>query len=173
MYEIKTVNCSCDSFFLSLPLFAQQNSNTWRKSDNLIGNWKGEGSGKPGQGEGTFSFKLDLDKNILVRTSHSEYPATKDKPAGVHNDLMIIYRDYTGIPDKAIYFDNENHVINYSITYSGKKNIVFTSDKIPNAPRFRLTYTIMDDVTVNTKFEISKDGENFFTYIEGESKRIK
>ncbi len=158
---------------LSLPLFAQQNSNTWRKLDYLIGNWKGEGSGKPGQGEGTFSFKLDLDKNILVRTSHSEYPAAQDKPAGVHNDLMIIYRDYAGTPNKAIYFDNENHVINYSITYSGKKNIVFTSDKIPNAPRFRLTYTIMDDVTVNTKFEISKDGENFFTYIEGESKRVK
>jgi len=159
--------------FLSFPLFAQQNSNTWEKLDFLIGNWKGEGNGKPGQGEGTFSFKLDLDKNILVRISHSEYPASEGKPTTVHNDLLIIYRNYTGVPNRAIYFDNENHVINYSITYTNNKDIVFTSDKIPNVPTFRLTYSIIDDVTVNTKFEISKDGENFFTYIEGESKRVK
>ncbi|MCK9209937.1 MAG: hypothetical protein M0P61_03775 [Ignavibacteriaceae bacterium] len=66
---------------LTLPSFTQQNSNKWSKLDYLIGNWKGEGSGKPGQGDGTFSFKLDLDKNILVRTSHSEYPASEGRPA--------------------------------------------------------------------------------------------
>jgi len=106
--------------FLSFPLFAQQNSNNWEKLDYLICNWKGEGNGKPGQGEGTFSFKLDLDKNILVRISHTEDPSPKEPNEGrgyVHNDLMIIYRDSTGTPNRAIYFDNENHVINYSISH--------------------------------------------------------
>ena len=158
-------------FLLSMPLTAQQKSNTWEKLNYLIGNWKGEGSGKPGEGEGYFTFKLDLDKNILVRTSHSEYPATDNKPATIHNDLMIIYRDYTGTPNRAIYFDNENHVINYSITYTTNNDIVFTSDKIPNVPTFRLTYSIMNDITVNIRFEMSQDGEKYFTYIEGKSKR--
>lgn len=84
-----------------------QKSSTWDKWDWLIGDWIGEGTGQPGQGGGTFSFKPDLDKKILVRKSHSEYPATENKPQVIHNDLMIVYLDNTGNPSKAIYFDNE------------------------------------------------------------------
>lgn len=160
-------------FLLTLTTYSQQNNASWDKLNYLIGNQKGEGSGKPGEGEGYFSFKLDLDQNILVRTSHSEYPATQDRPATNHDDLMIIYRDDSGNPISAIYFDNENHVINYSITFSNNKDIVFTSDKIPDAPLFRLTYSIVDDITVNIRFEMSRDGENFFTYIEGKAKRVE
>jgi len=155
----------------SLGSFAQQNS-TWEKWNWLIGSWTGEGSGIPGQGGGFFTFKLDLDKAILVRSSHSEYPATENKPAINHDDLMIIYPDYTGNPLKAIYFDNEGHTINYSVTYPDK-TIILTSEKIPGVPVFRLTYTLLDNETVNTKFEMSKDGENFMTYVEGKSKKKK
>ena len=157
--------------FLNPSSFAQQRTNSWDKFAYLLGSWKGEGSGTPGQEEGTFSFKMDLDKNILVRKSRSEYPATENKSAAIHNDLMIIYRDATGTPGKAIYFDNEKHIINYAITFPSIKEITFTSDKIPNIPTFRLTYRIIDDVTVDTIFEISKDGEHFFAYIQGKSKK--
>ena len=153
--------------------FGQESNNSWEKLSFLIGNWKGEGSGDPGQGEGYFSFKFDLDRKILVRTSHSEYPATKDKPKIVHNDLMIIYLDFSGSPSKAIYFDNEGHVLNYSITYPNNTDIVFTSDAISNVLIFRLTYTKIDDKSVNTKFEIAQDGLNFVKYIEGKSKRTE
>ena len=108
----------------------------------------------------------------MVRKSHSEYPATANKPKVIHDDLMIIYLGDTGIASKAIYFDNEGHTINYSITYSDK-SIAFTSDKIPNVPVFRLTYSLLDDATVNTKFEMSQDGEKFMTYIEGKSRKVK
>ncbi len=151
--------------------FIQQNS-TWSNWTWLIGEWKGEGSGQPGQGGGTFSFSLDLDKKVLIRKSHSEYPATDKKTAVVHDDLMIIYLDPTGNPSKAIYFDNEGHTINYSITYSDK-SIVLTSDKMPNTPIFRLTYTSLSDESVDTKFEMSQDGTTFSTYIEGKSTKIK
>jgi len=151
--------------------FGQENT-TWDKWNWLIGEWIGEGSGQPGQGGGTFSFVLELDKKILVRKSHSEYPATENKPAVIHDDLMIIYLDITGNPSKAIYFDNEGHTINYTISYSNK-SIVLLSDKISNVPIFRLTYTLLDNETINTKFEMSQDGEKFMTYIEGKSKRTK
>jgi len=160
-------------FFLGLffTTFAQQNS-TWNKWSWLIGDWAGAGSGLPGQGGGTFSFKTDLDQKILMRKSHSEYPANGNKPVVIHDDLMVIYSDNSGIPVKAIYFDNEGHTINYSITYSDK-SIVLTSDKIQNIPVFRLTYIQLDDESVDTKFEISQDGVKFNTYIEGKSKKIK
>ena len=149
--------------------FAQQSA-SWDKWTWLIGEFQGEGSGQPGQGGGTFSFAFELDKNILVRKSHSEYPAANNKPLIVHNDLMIVYPDYTGNPSKAIYFDNEGHTINYSITYPDQA-IVMTSNKIANVPVFRLTYTLLNDGMVNTKFEMSQDGEKFMTYIEGKSKK--
>ena len=151
--------------------FAQQKPN-WDQWSWLTGEWIGEGSGQPGTGVGTFSFKTDLDQNVLIRKSHSEYPATESKPKVIHDDLMVVYPDYSGIPTKAIYFDNESHTINYSISYSDK-TIILTSDKIPNVPVFRLTYSLLDNETVNTKFEMSQDGVKFFTYIEGKSKRNK
>jgi hypothetical protein len=149
--------------------FSQHNI-SWDKWDWLTGEWIGEGSGIPGQGGGSFSFTFDLDKKILVRKSHSEYPATTSKSATIHDDLMIIYPDNTGTPGKAIYFDNEKHVIQYSITNSDK-SIRFISDEKAVAPVFRLTYTYVDDFTVNTKFEMSQDGVTFLTYVEGKSKK--
>ena len=158
-------------FFISCNSFSQQNT-SWEKWNWLVGNWSGEGSGQPGQGGGTFSFTTDLDENIMVRKSHSEYPASENKPAVIHDDLMIIYRDIKGNPSNAIYFDNEGHTIEYQISYN-EESIVFVSKKVPNVPVFRLTYTFLDSKTVNTKFEMSQDGENFFSYIEGKSVRGK
>ena len=149
--------------------FAQQNS-AWDKWSWLIGDWAGEGSGQPGQGGGTFTFKPDLDAKILVRKSHTEFPASGNKPKAAHDDLMIIYPDYSGIPVKAIYFDNEGHTINYAITYADS-SIVLTSLKIPNVPDFRLSYLQLGNNSVNIKFEMSRDGEKFITYLEGKSKR--
>lgn len=160
-------------FLLTNSLFSQQKMETWKNYKYLTGKWEGAGSGKPGEGTGYFTFKLDLEQNILVRKSHSEYPAANDKPAAIHDDLMIIYKDYSGVPGRAIYFDNENHVINYSITYPNDNDIVFTSEKISNVPTFRLTYSRIDDITVNIKFEMSQDGNNFFTYIEGKSTKVE
>lgn len=159
-------------FLLTTTLFGQQTTNAWGKWNWLVGEWVGEGQGQPGQGEGKFSFQLDLDKNILVRKSYSAYPAKNDKPALMHEDLMIIYRGETDVPSKAIYFDNENHVINYSVSMNDK-SIVFLSEKIQNVPIFRLTYTLIEPEKVNIKFEMSRDGLNFMTYIEGKSIKTK
>lgn len=156
-------------FVLTIICFGQQNParDNWNW---LIGNWTGEGSGQPGQGGGTFTFSFDLDQKILIRKSHSQYPATANRPGIIHDDLMVIYLDTNDNMSKAIYFDNEGHVINYSITYADK-TIVFVSEKSPKAPVFRLTYTLLQNDQVNTKFEMSQDGVNFMTYIEGKSKR--
>ncbi len=157
-------------FSLVTTCFSQQKS-TWDKWSWLTGMWTGSGIGQPGQIEGVFNFSPDLDQKIMVRKSHSEYPASGNKAKVIHDDLMIIYPDYSGDPVKAIYFDNEGHTINYTITYADK-SIILTSGKMPNTPVFRLTYIKLEHEMVNTKFEISQDGEKFSTYIEGKSKRI-
>ena len=150
--------------------FGQVNE-SWDQWSWLIGEWIGEGSGKPGEGGGTFTFSFGLDKKVIIRKSHSEYPAKDQKPKVVHDDLMIIYLDNNS-PTQAIYFDNEGHVINYRITYENK-SIILVSTKTENTPIFRLSYSLLDNSTINTKFELSQDGEKFMTYIEGRSKKIK
>ncbi|MEI6683669.1 MAG: hypothetical protein WCO44_13620 [Bacteroidota bacterium] len=143
----------------------------WSKWSWLMGEWRGEGSGVPGQGGGTFSFNADLGGKVLVRKSHSEYPARDKKGMTLHDDLMIIYPGAAGDPLKAIYFDNEGHTISYSVAPAGN-SIVFLSNKVAGMPVFRLTYDSIAAGTVNTKFEMSQDGEHFTTYIEGKSNII-
>lgn len=150
--------------------FGQQNT-TWIKWNWLTGEQVGEGSGQPGQGCGYFTFKTDLDNNILIRKSHSEYAAVGNRPQVIHDDLMIVYPANSGNPFNTIYFDNEVHAINYVITFS-ENSIILASEKMPDVPVFRLTYTLLDKDTVNTKFETSRDGGvTFATYIEGKSKK--
>ncbi|MDP4278001.1 MAG: hypothetical protein Q8914_10285 [Bacteroidota bacterium] len=156
---------------LTVMCFGQQ-SLTGDNWSWLMGEWKGEGIGQPGQGGGTFSFAYDLDKNIIVRKSHSEYPAKDNKPKIIHDDLMVVYFDASESSSKAMYFDNEGHIINYTITCADK-SIILTSIKVANTPVFRLTYTLLETDLVNTKFEMSRDGANFMTYIEGKSKKTK
>ena len=55
----------------------------------LVGEWVGEGTGKPGEGTGAFSFAPSLDGRILVRNNRADYPAAEKKPATTHMDLMF------------------------------------------------------------------------------------
>jgi hypothetical protein len=147
-----------------------QQSTTWNKWNWLMGEWVGDGGGQPGQGGGAFSFTFDLDKKVVIRKSHSEFKGSEGKPAVVHDDLMVVYLDFNGSPSKAIYFDNEGHTISYTVTYPNNA-VVLVSDRIPNVPIFRLSYIPLEDGSVNVKFEMSKDGEKFMTYVEGKSRK--
>jgi hypothetical protein len=155
-------------------LAGQQTKNPWEKWNYLIGEWVGEGSGQPGQGEGKFSFQTDLDGNILVRKSHTVFPATTTSAGITHDDQLFIYRAGSDGSQEAIYFDNEGHTIKYKVTFTDK-SIVLTSDVIPNSPRFRYTYTMLDPKTVNSSFEMASPQapEDFKMYLQGKSVKVK
>jgi hypothetical protein len=139
----------------------------------LVGEWAGEGKGSPGNGSGTSSFKFDLQKQVLVRRSHSEYPASSSRPATVHDDLMIIYPG-TGEESRAIYFDNEGHVIEYTATWSaGGDVLTFVSKPTSGTPQFRLIYKKVDAQTLMVDFEMAPPGQSgaFKPYVSGRLKR--
>ena len=139
-----------------------------------MGRWVGEGSGQPGQGSGSFSFRFDLQGKILVRNNRADYPARQDRPAFSHEDLMVIYHEGEGMPARAIYFDNEGHVINYAASASEDGTAwLFVSDPAPSRPRFRLTYTKENHGTLAIKFEIAPPGQpdSFSPYIEAKARR--
>ena len=146
----------------------------WGPVQYLVGDWIGEGGGAPGQGTGSFSFTPDLQGKVLVRKNHSEYPKSQERAAAVHDDLMVVYRETPEAPPHAIYFDSEGHTIRYELPVAADPgNIVFVSSPEPSAPRYRLTYTRVDQDRLKIKFEIAPPGKpgQFTTYIEAGARR--
>ncbi|NVO20233.1 MAG: hypothetical protein HXX13_11060 [Bacteroidetes bacterium] len=156
------------------PVISQNSANRWEKWEYLVGEWKGEGTGKPGEGIGTFSINKDLSDKILVKKGHTEFPPIGLEAGYNHDDLMIVSLDFNGNPNQSIYFDNEGHTIHYAIVYT-ENEIVFTSEAIPNLPRFQLKYQKLGEKKVNIIFAIAspQSPEEFKTYIEGKSNKIE
>ncbi len=150
----------------------QAKDDPWEPFHFLIGEWIGQG--KEGQGTGHFSLTPDLGGKILVRRNHAELPAANGRPAAVHEDLMVIYKSQDGKSVKAIYFDSEDHVINYTATVSpDKQTLTFISAPAPSAPRFRLTYQKEAEDRIGIKFEIAPPAkpEEFKAYLEGKARK--
>ncbi len=137
----------------------------------LVGEWTGEGDGKPGQSSGEASFRFELQGQVLVRRSHADYPAANGRPASHHEDLTTLFAE--GGQLKALYLDNENHVIRYLVS-EVPGGAVFTSEPGPG-PRFRLTYLRKSEALVTIRFEIAPTGipEAFSTYMEAITRKVK
>lgn len=137
----------------------------------LVGEWTGEGGGKPGASSGAASFRLELDGRILVRRSHADGAAANGRPASRHEDLMTVFQE--GGQLKALYLDNEGHVIRYLVT-ARPEGATFTSEPAPG-PRFRLTYLKQSERLVTLRFEIAPPGrpEAFATYLEATTRKVK
>jgi hypothetical protein len=154
---------------------ASSDDDPWKSYRFLAGEWTGEGSGGPGKGSGGFSFAWDLREKVLVRRNRAEYPATPGRPAASHEDLMVIYRGEGVGPTRAIYFDSEGHVINYTATFSeDQRTLTFLSDAAPAGPRFRLSYTKAEGEVLRIKFEVAPPGkpDAFKTYLDGSARRL-
>jgi hypothetical protein len=137
--------------------------------DFLIGDW--EAISKPGEGAGSFSFTREAQGRVLVRRNHAEYPAADGRPAGAHDDLMVIYQDGGSL--RADYFDNEGHVIHYVAQGGAEGEVTFVSEAGADGPRYRLSYARNPNGNVRGKFEIAPPGNpNGFTqYLAWEAKR--
>jgi hypothetical protein len=135
----------------------------------LMGDWIADGPAAAGSGH--FEFTPDVQGNVVVRRNHAEYPSAGDRPVANHDDLMVIYRE--GGATRAIYFDNEGHVIRYAVEPAGTGAVTFLSEAVAGAPRYRLSYRKLPDGRVGGKFEVAPPGkaEEFKTYLEWTAKR--
>lgn len=145
----------------------------WFSWQFLVGEWVGQGGGAPGQGGGSLSFQFDLQQQVLLRKNHVDFPAVPNRPAFAHDDLTVIYPDPSGSL-RAIYFDNEGHVIHYTATMAEDgSTFTFVSDALPSVPRFRTTYIKGQNELLTIRFEIAPpdDPDVFTIYTEGTATR--
>jgi hypothetical protein len=147
----------------------------WSGLNFLVGEWRGVGTGAPGKAEGGTSFVFNLEKKILVRNNWAKYPPKPGEKSGLsHEDLMIIYPAGDGLTLHAMYFDNEGHVIPYSLSFSQKPDaVVFETDSAQPGPRFRMTYELKADGTLANVFWIAPPGAEFKVYVQGILKKVK
>jgi hypothetical protein len=141
----------------------------WAKLNFLVGEWQGIGTGAPGEGVGGTSFAFELNMNVLVRKNWATYPPKAGETKGLsHEDLMIVYPAPGGAGLKAIYFDNESHVIEYAVSVPAQGDgAVFESDPAKAGPRFKLVYSLPGDGNLNVVFSMAMPGGDFKEYARG------
>jgi hypothetical protein len=143
-------------------------SDPWSALSFLEGTWDAKTQGgKPGvNAGGAYIFRKELGGHILAR--HSSYANCKG-PADFdcdHGDLLYVFEDATGQSLKAIYFDNEGHVIHYRVSTPGPANAVFLSNPATPGPQFRLVYERKGAV-LSGKFQMRMPGKTEWTsYLE-------
>ncbi len=124
--------------------------------DSLLGAWDADPDPASPGATGSSVFSRDLQDKVLVRRNRAEYPATKYKQAEVHDDLMVIYDDPATQDRRAIYWDNEGHVIRYRATVSPDGcTLTFVTEPGAPGPQYRLTYVAGEPDSIAGKFEIA------------------
>src|SRR5882724_11502046 len=135
----------------------------WKALQFLLGSWEAKtGSGSAGAASsGTYSFQLELRNHILARLeSNAECKGPADFDCN-HGDLLYVYPDVSGQSYKAIYFDNEGHVIGYDVSVPTPTTVVFLSDSSQPGPQFRLSYELKGS-TMYGKFQVRSPGQTEF-----------
>ncbi len=147
----------------------------WDQLQFLIGDWASPVSGQPGQGiSGSTTFSYHLDKNIVVRNSRAEFAPEPGQVKGlVHEDLLIIYQQAGETHLRAIYFDNEGHIIHYVVSFPDKQpSVVFESEATAVSPRARLVYEAAPDGSLTIEFFVAPPGGELVSHVKGKVLRV-
>ncbi len=146
----------------------------WDRLEFLIGDWVSPVSGQPGQGIAGYStFSYALDRKIIVRNSRAEFaPAPGEEKGLVHDDLLISYQQPGETKLRAVYFDNEGHIIFYRVLFpDAQPGVVFESEGTEMSPQARLVYTTEADGTLVTEFSVALPGGPLLSHVKGKLTR--
>jgi hypothetical protein len=141
----------------------------WEALHFLEGTWDARtlGGSANAQSSGAYTFKFELKHHVLVR--RSEDSAACKGPANFdceHSDVLYVYQDAENQPLKAIYFDNEGHVIHYDVSTPDLTTAIFISAASPSAPQFQLVYQLRDKM-MSGKFQMRMPGKTEWkSYLE-------
>ena len=159
-------------FLVAVSVCAQSAPSTpadpWAPLAFLQGTWDARTPGDANvTAMGTYTFRTELGNHILARHSTTaagcKGPATFDCD---HGDLLYVYRDAPTQALKAIYFDNEGHVIHYDVSSPAANSVMFLSDSSQPGPQFRLLYDLKANVMYG-KFQVHMPGQTEWkSYLE-------
>jgi hypothetical protein len=140
----------------------------WSALGFLEGTWAAhtQGGSAGAQSSGTYTFEPELKHHVLAR--HSTAAACKGPEVYdcEHSDILYVYQNAAGEPLRAIYFDNEGHVIHYAVSTPNSTTAIFISEPSSSGPQFRLVYELKDAV-MSGKFQMRMPGQvEWKSYLE-------
>ena len=159
--------CAASLYAQNAPITAPS-ADPWKLLQFLMGTWEAEtqGGSAGAAALGTYTFQPELRNHVLAR--HSSNEGCKG-PTGFncdHEDLLYIYQAAPGQAYKAIYFDNEGHVVHYDVSTPTATTAIFLSDSSQPGPQFRLSYELKGS-TMYGKFQMRMPGQaEFKSYLE-------
>ena len=140
----------------------------WKSLQFLMGTWEAHthGGSAGAAGAGTYTFRPELRNHVLARHSGSEQcQGPADFDCG-HADLLYVYAEAPGESYKAIYFDNEGHVIHYDVSVPTPTMAILLSEPSRPGPQFRIVYELKG-TTMYGKFQLRAPGQTEFqSYLE-------
>ena len=145
----------------------------WAGVRFLIGTWEAKTTGGQAQVQstGTYSFRLELRDHVLAR--RTAYGTAKARTTSIAS-TRTCFTSTPGGPGqslRAIYFDNEGHVIHYAVSVPKPGTAVLLSDADQPGPQFRLSYELNAGVMTG-KFQMRMPGQQeFASYLEWSGKR--
>ncbi len=162
-------------FLAASSLLAQTNAaqpaetNPFKSLDFLAGTWeaKTQAGSASAAASATYTFQRELKGHVFAR--HTESYGACIGPAAFncdHGDLLYVYTGAGTSTLKAIYFDNEGHVIHYQVSTPTPTTAIFISDNHEPGPQFRLVYELKDSILFG-KFQIRMPGQvDWKSYLE-------
>ena len=152
---------------VAAPAMAQTGS-PWDGLAFLQGTWAANAKGPDGAAvSGSYTFRSELDGHALARYSTRDgackAPASFDC---AHGDSLLVFQEMPGQPLKALYADNEGHVIHYDVSSPAPGVALFVSDPAAPGPRFRLSYEL-HGALMQGRFQMQMPGQaDWKSYLE-------
>lgn len=157
----------------------QKKQDVWKPLRFFVGEWEGEGEGRPGVSKVQREYKFVLQDRFLEARNKSVYEPQEDNPKGeVHEDWGLF--SYDEGREKIIFrqFHVEGFVNRYvldSLSADGK-TLVFVTEAIENFwPKWRAReiYRIISDDEFTETFELAPPEQEFELYMTNHFKRKK
>lgn len=135
----------------------------------LEGTWEGRVAAgfASAQSSGQYSFSRELSGHVLARRAEG-YESCKGPQSFDcgHRDLLYVYEDAPAHALRAIYFDNEGHVIHYDVATPDARTAQFVSAPSTSGPQFRLVYRL-ENARLSGMFQMRAPGEkDWKSYLE-------
>ncbi len=125
----------------------------------LVGDWQagqGQVADTGGTAKGRSAITLEAGGNVLLRRDHTDLFDKAGKATGSFEQVMMVYPE--GGTLHADYSDGQ-HVIHYvNADVVAGRSVTFTSTSQPNAPTFRLQYSLAGPQTLNVIFQVASPG---------------
>ena len=158
----------CAPVLLAQNAAASHDSDPWTPLHFLEGTWNAKTTGGIAQAStsGAYTFRRELKGHVLGRYSSASGCKGPTDFDCSHSDLFYVYQEGPNQSLKAIYFDNEGHVIHYAITTPAADTAIFLSEGNAPGPRFRLMYELKNGV-MEGKFQMLMPGKTeWVSYLE-------